>query len=114
MHRLLQPVRDRFRTALAHFSSRTMSPTPWVPNAYPPTHRSDHIDVYKSETRGDVKVSDPYNWLEEYSDETDKWTTAQEQFTRTYLDKNPDRKKLEDAFRKSMDYPKVASEFNFF
>ncbi|KAF8351067.1 prolyl oligopeptidase [Amanita rubescens] len=111
MHRLLQPVRDRFRTALAHFSSRTMSPTHWVPNAYPPTHRSDHIDVYNSETRGDVKVSDPYNWLEEYSDETDKWTTAQEQFTRTYLDKNPDRKKLEDAFRKSMDYPKFSAPF---
>lgn len=114
MHRLFEPVRVRFRSALALFSSRPMSPTPWVPNTYPPTHRSDHVDTYKSETRGDVKVPDPYNWLEQNSEDTDKWTSAQEQFTRTYLDKNPDRKKLEDAFRKSMDYPKVSSEFNCF
>ncbi|KAF8727171.1 hypothetical protein AX14_007539 [Amanita brunnescens Koide BX004] len=111
MHRLLQPVRDRFRNVLALFSSRSMSPTPWVPNTYPPTHRSDHVDTYKSETRGEVKVPDPYNWLEEYSEETDNWTSIQEQFTRTYLDRNPDRKKLEDAFRKSMDYPKFSAPF---
>jgi hypothetical protein len=49
---------------------------------YPPARRSDHIEVYKSASAGDVRVPDPYQWLEEYTDETDKWTSAQEAFTR--------------------------------
>ncbi|KAF8629610.1 hypothetical protein AX15_003351 [Amanita polypyramis BW_CC] len=108
MHRLLQPLRERLAR---YFASRTPSCSPWTPNMYPYTRRSGHIDTYNSETRGEVKVPDPYSWLEEYSDETNKWTSAQEEFTRTYLDKNPDRKKLEDAFRKSMDYPKFSAPF---
>jgi prolyl oligopeptidase len=52
-------------------------------------------------------VPDPYQWLEEYTDETDKWTSAQEAFSRTYLDKNPDLSHLEDAFRNCNDYAKV-------
>nr|E2JFG1.1 RecName: Full=Prolyl oligopeptidase A [Amanita bisporigera]ADN19204.1 prolyl oligopeptidase [Amanita bisporigera] len=112
MHRFLQPVRERLRSALArYFGSRIMSSTQWTPNMYPSARRSDHIDTYRSETRGEVKVPDPYHWLEEYSEETDKWTSDQEEFTRTYLDSNPDRKKLEDAFRKSMDYPKFSAPF---
>jgi len=63
-----------------------MSPTPWVPNKYPPTRRSDHVDVYKSEAKGQVQVADPYQWLEKNSAETDEWVTAQEAFTRAYLD----------------------------
>ncbi|KDR74502.1 hypothetical protein GALMADRAFT_70906 [Galerina marginata CBS 339.88] len=83
-----------------------MARTPWLPNAYPPARRSDHVDIYKSALRGDVRVQDPYQWLEEYTDETDKWTTAQEVFTRTYLDKNPDLPRLEKAFQACNDYPK--------
>ncbi|KAG5642611.1 hypothetical protein DXG03_002481 [Asterophora parasitica] len=86
-----------------------MAPTPWTPNSYPPTRRSDHVDVWKSAAKGEVRVPDPYQWLEEYSDETDKWTTSQELFTRSYLDKNADRQKLEDAFRASMDYAKFSA-----
>jgi prolyl oligopeptidase len=88
-----------------------MSSTPWAPNTYPPTRRSDHVDIYKSEARGEVKVPDPYNWLEDCSEETDKWTTAQQDIARSYLDKNVERKKLEDAFRKSTDYPKFSAPF---
>ena len=51
-------------------------PTPWVPDRYPAARRSDHVDVYKSEEKGEVRVPDPYNWLEKDSEETDKWTTA--------------------------------------
>ncbi|KAF8075884.1 prolyl oligopeptidase [Lyophyllum atratum] len=86
-----------------------MAPTCWTPNAYPPTRRSDHVDIYKSAAKGEVRVSDPYQWLEEYTDETDKWTTSQELFTRSYLDKNADRQRLEDAFRASMDYAKFTA-----
>ncbi|KAH0586963.1 hypothetical protein H2248_005791 [Termitomyces sp. 'cryptogamus'] len=90
-------------------STITMTPTPWTPNSYPPTRRSDHVDLYKSAMKGEVRVSDPYQWLEEYSDETDKWTTSQETFTRTYLDKNSDRQRLEDVFRSNMDYAKFSA-----
>ncbi|KAG6809347.1 hypothetical protein H0H92_000596 [Tricholoma furcatifolium] len=89
--------------------SATMGSTPWTPNVYPPTRRSDHVDVYKSALKGEVRVPDPYQWLEEDSKETDEWTTSQEVFTRDYLDKNSDRQRLEDAFRSSMDYAKFSS-----
>lgn len=83
--------------------------TPWIPNSYPRTRRSDHVDIYKSATRGQVRVPDPYNWLEEYSDETSKWASVQESFTRSYLDKNPDRQRLETLFQEVNNYAKVLS-----
>ncbi|KAI0699823.1 prolyl oligopeptidase [Cytidiella melzeri] len=86
----------------------TGTPTPWTANTYPPARRSDHTDVYKSEAKGEVRVHDPYEWLEHNTDETDKWTTAQEAFTRAYLDKNPDRQILEDEIRKNTDYAKFS------
>lgn len=88
-------------------ASLTMAPTPWIPKSYPPARRSDHVDTYKSAAKGEVRVADPYQWLEADTEETDKWTSVQEAFTRTHLDKNTDRQKLEDAFRASMDYAKV-------
>lgn len=93
----------------ASLSLSTMARTPWVPNTYPSARRSDHVDIYKSAARGEVRVPDPYQWLEEYTDETDKWTSAQEAFTRSYLDKNPDLPRLENVFRDCNDYPKVLS-----
>jgi hypothetical protein len=86
--------------------TRTMA-TPWTPNGYPKARRSDHVDVYKSEKQGAVRVPDPYQWLEQQSQETDQWTTAQDQFTRSYLDKNPARTKLEQEIRANTDYAKV-------
>ena len=88
----------------------TMTPTPWVTDNYPPTHRSDHVDIYQSASSGEVQVSDPYQWLEETSDEVDQWTTAQTNFTQEYLNKNPNRQKLEDKFLASKDYAKVIDD----
>ena len=87
---------------------------PWVPNRYPPARRSDHVDVYKSEKHGEVRVHDPYQWLEQNTEETEQWTTAQEKFTRQYLDQNPERKDLEDQIRNNMDYAKVRRVFLVF
>jgi Prolyl oligopeptidase, N-terminal beta-propeller domain len=84
-----------------------MLPTPWIPNNYPPTRRSERVDIYKSATQGEVKVPDPYNWFEEYSEERDRWLDVQESFTRSYLDKNPDRQRLETAFYGVNDYARV-------
>ena len=87
-----------------------MPPTTWAPDSYPPSRRSDHVDVYQSASKGEVQVPDPYQWLEENSDEVDKWTTAQTAFTQAYLDQNADRQKLEDKFRASKDYVKVIDD----
>ena len=105
LHPLItQPTsRPAFQTRLYNY----MAPTPWQPNSYPPTRRSDHVDVYKSESKGEVKVPDPYNWLEQNSEETDAWTTTQEKFTRQYLDQYSYRDKLEEEFRVNSDYAKV-------
>jgi hypothetical protein len=104
-----QAILKSVRSLLFYRSvSSTMAPTtPWINGQYPPARRSTHVDVYKSETKGGVNVPDPYRWLEENSEETEQWTTAQEAYTRTYLDQNPDRKKLEDEIRKNTDYAKV-------
>ena len=83
------------------------APTPWIPNRYPATSRSDHADVYKSEERREVIIPDPYNWLEKDSEEVKKWIEAQDTFTRSYLDQNPERQELEDAIRTTMNYPVV-------
>lgn len=84
-----------------------MTATQWTPNRYPQARRSDHVDVYKSEARGEVAVPDPYQWLENGGQETERWISEQEEFTRAYLDKNADRQKLEDHIRATTDYAKV-------
>jgi prolyl oligopeptidase len=89
-----------------------MLPTPWTPSSYPQTRRSDHVDIYKSATQGEVRVPDPYNWLEENSEERDRWIGVQESFTRSYLDKNPDHQRLETVFHDVGDYPKVLFSTN--
>lgn len=89
--------------------ARGLSNISMAPTLYPAARRSDHVDVYKSAKLGEVRVKDPYQWMEVSSEETDSWTSAQEKFTRSHLDQNADRQKLEDAFRASMDYAKFSS-----
>jgi len=76
---------------------------------YPSARRSDHVDMYKSVTKGQVKVADPYQWLERNSAETNEWITAQEAFTRQYLEQNPDHVKLEKEIRVNTDFAKVSA-----
>jgi prolyl oligopeptidase len=85
-----------------------MASKTWVPDTYPPARRSDHVDIYKSaKAKKDVAVEDPYRWMEEYTPELDKWTSAQASYTRDYIDKYPHRQRLEDAFMASLDYARV-------
>jgi prolyl oligopeptidase len=82
----------------------------WTPSAYPPARRSDRVDVYTSEKRGEVRVADPYDWLEDANGaETNAWTDAQEAYTRAWLDRNADRPKLEAAIRANTDYARFSS-----
>lgn len=84
----------------------TSSTLAWTPHRYPPTRRSDHVDVYRSGAGVEVKVSDPYDWLEKDSEEQEKWLAAQEALARNFLDANPDRVRLEEEIRDSTDYEK--------
>ncbi|KAI0052627.1 prolyl oligopeptidase [Auriscalpium vulgare] len=87
----------------------TAATTSWKPNQYPPARRSDHVDVYESETKGKVQVHDPYQWLEHNTAETEGWVSAQEAYTRQFLDANPERLKLENEIRKSTDYERFSA-----
>jgi Prolyl oligopeptidase, N-terminal beta-propeller domain len=80
----------------------------WTPHGYPPTPRTNHIDLYKSEANGEVKVPDPYVWLEKDGEEREKWLVAQEALARDFLDAFPDRSRLEEEIRASTDYEKVS------
>ena len=84
-----------------------MAPNAWTPNRYPQSRRSDHVDVYKSKAKGTVKVPDPYNWLEKNSEETTRWVTEQEKYTREYLRSSPEWGRIEADIRKVTDYAKV-------
>ena len=84
-----------------------MMPTLWMPGNYPPTCRSDHINVYKSALQGKVHIPNPYRWLEEYSDEVDNQMTAPAAFTQAYLNQNADMQRLVNKFHASMNYTKV-------
>ena len=79
----------------------------WKPDQYPSARRSEHVDKYKSERDGQVEVHDPYTWLEEDSEETQAWVTAQEAYTRAFLDANSERSLLEEEIRKSTNYERV-------
>jgi prolyl oligopeptidase len=64
--------------------------------------------VYQSGIRGEVKVPDPYAWLEKDGEERQKWLTSQEALARDFLDAHPDRGRLEEEIRASTDYEKVS------
>jgi prolyl oligopeptidase len=84
------------------------APASWMPHCYPPTRRSDYIDVYQSEAQGKVEVPDPYAWLERDGDERKRWLASQEALARNFLDSHPDRARLEEEIRASTDYEKVS------
>lgn len=99
---LLLPPRPPGRLTLT-----SMAPNAWIPNRYPQSRRSDHLDIYQSKAKGSVKVPDPYNWLEQNSKETTRWVEEQEKFTREYIHSSPYRKRIEADIRIVTDYARV-------
>ncbi len=88
-----------------------MTSSSWTPHGYPHTRRSDHVDVYRSGAAGEVKVSDPYVWLEKDGEEQENWLAAQEALARNFLDSYPYRARLEEEIKASTDYEKVSSSY---
>ncbi|EJU06084.1 hypothetical protein DACRYDRAFT_19397 [Dacryopinax primogenitus] len=84
-------------------------PPPWDPKTtpYPSARRSTHVDIYKSVAKGEVRVPDPYNWLEENSKETEEWVEKQVEFTGKFIQQGP-REQLYKAIKENFNYPRFS------
>lgn len=68
----------------------------------PETRRDATIEDYHG-----TQVADPYRWLEDAAlAETQAWSEAQNEVTRTYLDVLPTREKIKTRLTELYDYPK--------
>src|SRR5690349_598066 len=69
------------------------------PSPYPPTK----VDPVVEKIHG-VEIVDPYRWLEDGgSPAVQQWTDAQNAFTRSVLDKLPDREEIHDRLGTLLD-----------
>lgn len=74
---------------------------------YPKTAKVPHTDAYF-----DVKVEDPYRWLEDdRSAETAAWVEAENKVTKAFLDRIPFREALKTRLRDLMNYERVSAPF---
>ena len=61
-----------------------------VKPAYPPSTKRPVVDLYR-----DVRVSDDYRWLEDWSDpNVQAWSESQNKFARKWLDGTPGREAI--------------------
>lgn len=75
--------------------------------AYPPAHRTDHVDTYHG-----TSVADPYRWLEETSsDERTDWITGQVTLANDYLRSLPTKKEIRARLKELWNYPKFSLPF---
>ena len=73
--------------------------------SYPPTKKSDTVDVYFG-----TSVPDPYRWLEDNeSPEVAAWVEAENKVTSAYLDKISYRAAVKDRLMKLYNYPKFSA-----
>lgn len=77
------------------------------PLTYPATAKGRQVDTYF-----DVKVEDPYRWLEDdRSKETGEWVEAQNQVTQAFLGSIPFRSALKDRLRDLINYERISAPF---
>ncbi|GJJ16277.1 hypothetical protein Clacol_010573 [Clathrus columnatus] len=81
----------------------------WTPGVYPTARRADTFESFKSEKHGEVKVHDPYRWLESSSEETEKWINNQVEFTSKFLDQIPNKDQLVSKLMKNMNFAKFSA-----
>ncbi|MFB9052090.1 prolyl oligopeptidase family protein [Formosa undariae] len=74
---------------------------------YPITKTIDTADTYF-----DIKVQDPYRWLEDdRSPETEAWVAEENKITFGYLEKIPYRNQIKDRLTKLWNYEKIGAPF---
>jgi prolyl oligopeptidase len=80
---------------------------PDKPFDYPKPRKADQIDDYHG-----TKISDPYRWLENPdSDESRAWIEAENKLTFGFLEKIPQRAKIEERLTKLWNYEKYSPPF---
>lgn len=75
--------------------------------AYPQTRTVEQVDVYDSAARGEVRVADPYRWLEtdvRVSGEVADWVAAQNQVTDAFLNQLPGRAQIAERLAELWNY----------
>lgn len=75
--------------------------------SYPETRTVDQTDVYASAANGEVRVADPYRWLEtdvRVSGEVAQWLADQNAVTNAYLSELPGRQMIADRMRELWNY----------
>ena len=85
----------------------------WDPVArpFPPAHRSDNAQVFKSAAKGEVKVERPYDWLEtppSESKETQAWVSSQAEYTQLYAKGCKDRDEMKKRLQANLDYARYS------
>ena len=92
----------------------TAVPARWSPQThpYPAARRSDAATTYKSAKHGEVRVPEPYDWLEKppsESAETRTWTEAQAAYTQNFLEACSDTATLRERLEKNWDYARCSA-----
>lgn len=110
LHRPAQHHAARFlMTTPSH-----LSPAPgWdiSKKPFPPAQRGDQVDTYKSAAQGEVKIADPYRWLEtppNQSPETKKWVESQADFAQSYIQQFDGRDELKKRLEASFSYARYS------
>ncbi|KIO29452.1 hypothetical protein M407DRAFT_70380 [Tulasnella calospora MUT 4182] len=85
-----------------------------VPLKYPKSRRTDHFDTYENKN-GEVKVLDPYNWLESETQERSSWLDEQADLTQRFIEKFGHRENIKTELTKNWDfcrfsYPRLAKD----
>ncbi|MFQ5501848.1 MAG: prolyl oligopeptidase family protein [Phycisphaerae bacterium] len=89
-------------TALIPTSARAEGPL-----AYPKTRTVDQVDVIH-----DVRVPDPYRWLEDdNAEETKAWVKAENKVTFGYLEQIPERNQIKKRLTRLWNYEKYTTPF---
>lgn len=80
-------------------------------NPFPSAKRSEHQDTYTSKANGQVKVADPYQWLESppsQSKDTKQWVEAQAAFAQSYITGYPQRDLIKKRLEETFSYPRFS------
>ena len=89
------PVQSKNPFSAAKVETKKTAPSmPHLPLTYPQTRTTNDSDTFF-----DIKVADPYRWLEDgKSDEVKNWLDEQNKLARSYLDALPGREALEKRY----------------
>ncbi|CAL8084843.1 unnamed protein product [Orchesella dallaii] len=87
---------------------------------YPPAHRDDSVEnTYKSDN-GNVKIKDPYRWLEDPdSEDTKEFISRQNKLFYDYVNSNPEKDSIKEKLTTlnnfpTWDFPKKIGDWYYF